>query len=135
MNRVFFSTPRNNFRSLKVAFGMLFFFFALSASAQGSSKKEDTEKGESLTETWVTEAPIPYLVEFTDVHPQGQEIPHEHLQILERLATMEWVREQRPYGLVVCTNNWIAHDEAGNAVFEGVKGLLVFFDGRSRHAW
>jgi hypothetical protein len=115
---------RNNLLSsvLPLALGLVFFFCAQAASAQGNK---------SLTGTWVTEKPVTYLVEFTEEHPQGEAVANNGIQILERTATLEWTLEQRPDGLVTGTNNWAAFDASGNQVFEGQEVLLGFFDGQT----
>lgn len=101
---------------------LLLFTGVQTALAQGN---------QNLTGTWVTEAPVPYLVEYTEQHPQGETVEHESIQLLERSAMLEWTLEQRPDGLIVGTNNWSAHDENGAKVFEGTEALLGFFDGQS----
>ncbi|MEZ5038693.1 MAG: hypothetical protein R2828_02330 [Saprospiraceae bacterium] len=101
---------------------VVFFLCIQPAYAQGNK---------SLSGTWVTEKPVVYLVEHTEVHPQGETVANNGIQILERTATLEWTLEQRPDGLVTGVNNWAVFDESGTKVFEGQEALLGFFDGKA----
>lgn len=107
---------------LSVAFVLTFFLCTPPAFSQGNK---------NLTGTWVTEKPAVYLVEYTEAHPQGAVVANNGIQILERAATLEWILEQRPDGLITGVNNWAAFDESGNKVFEGAEALLGFFDGQA----
>lgn len=107
---------------LSGAYVLVFLLCAQSASAQGNR---------NLSGTWVTEAPVTYLVESTAEHPQGETVANNGIQILERAANLEWNLVQRPDGLVTGTNNWAAFDKSGNKVFEGREALLGFFDGQA----
>ena len=77
-----------------------------------------------LSGTWITENPAPYLVEYSDLHPQGEKVPHPQISILERSATMVWDLEQRKDGLISGTNKWVASDMNGEKLFEGSEPLL-----------
>ena len=83
-----------------------------------------------LSGIWQTESPVPYIVEHTAAHPQGEPVPHESLKILERSASLEWTLVQRGDGLITGTNRWIAYDETGRQVFEGTEPLLGVYDGQ-----
>ncbi|MCB9053605.1 MAG: hypothetical protein H6556_29755 [Lewinellaceae bacterium] len=107
---------------LSSVLSVVFFLCIQPAYAQGNK---------SLSGTWVTEKPVVYLVEYTEVHPQGETIANNGIQILERTATLEWTLEQRPDGLITGVNNWAAFDESGTKVFEGQEALLGFFDGQA----
>lgn len=85
---------------------------------------------DGLSGTWATDGPVAYLVEHTPEHPQGKPVPHQGVQIVERSASLEWTLMQRPDGLITGTNDWIAFDENGKQVFEGIEPLLGAFDGR-----
>ena len=83
-----------------------------------------------ISGTWETETPVPYIVETTIQAPQGRPIPHEHIQLIERSATLKWTLVQRRDGLIIGTNSWVSHDENGQEVFRGTEPLLGTYDGR-----
>ena len=49
--------------------------------------------------------------------------------ILERSATLEWELTHRSDDLITGVNDWIAYDENGKQVFEGIEPLLGAWDG------
>ncbi len=83
-----------------------------------------------ISGTWETEAPVPYIVEHTTKTPQGSPVPHKSIQLLERSATIKWTLIQRPDGLVVGTNEWVAYDENDLEVFRGSEPLVGTYDGK-----
>ncbi len=121
----FLKRLKNKHQIRKITIGMSLLFFALTLSAQkGIHNADATTDKKDLSGTWYTEAPVPYLVEYTPEHPQGKSISHSDIQLLERSATLKWTLTQRPDGLIVGTNDWIVYDEKGNKVFEGSEPLL-----------
>ena len=85
---------------------------------------------QDLSGIWVTESPVPYIVEHTPEHPHGKSVPHESLKILERSASMEWSLTQREDGLISGTNRWVAYGEDGQQVYEGIEPMVGVFDGQ-----
>lgn len=98
--------------------------FLLSIAACSSSGPAD------ISGTWETETAVPYIIESTLQAPQGRPIPHEGVQFLERSAILKWTLVQRPDGSITGTNNWVSHDESGQAVLRGSEPLLGTYDGR-----
>lgn len=82
-----------------------------------------------ISGTWVTETPVPYIVESTLQAPHGAPVPHEGVQILERSMTLKWTLVQRHDGLITGTNSWTSHDETGEEVSRGNEPLLGTYDG------
>lgn len=118
---------------LRFTFGMLFLFYALSISSQKNTINSNTSADwKDLTGIWYTEVPVPYLVEYTTEHPNGKSVSHKDIVLLERSATIQWDLTQRPDGLIIGTNHWIAYDQTGEKIYEGNEPLLGVYDGSRR---
>ena len=121
--RLNFKQTRNH--SPHLIGGTLVLLLCLLASSITAQTNKD------MTGVWMTPSPVIYVVEHTVQHPHGKEVEHDFLEILERSATMKWTLTQRPDGLIVGTNDWIAYDEKGTKQMEGREGLLGFVDGKA----
>ena len=65
-----------------------------------------TEGPASISGTWKTEAPAPYVIEHSVHKPQGTAVPHDHIELLV----------ERPDGLITGTAHWGSHGPDGHAL-------------------
>jgi len=79
---------------------------------------------ESVSGTWKTAAPAAYIIEHSVHKPQGTSVEHDHIELLERSASVEWLLDERPDGLVTGTTHWVAYGPDGSRLFEGTEPLL-----------
>ncbi|MDB2577350.1 hypothetical protein N9Z54_09170 [Planctomycetota bacterium] len=53
---------------------------------------------------------------------------HDQLELLERTASVKWLLNERPNGLVTGTNEWVAFGPDGETLFSGTEPLLGVHD-------
>ena len=59
----------------------------------------------SVSGTWKTEASASYVIERSAHKPQGKAVPHDHIELVERSASVEWQLVERPDGLITGTTH------------------------------
>lgn len=89
-----------------------------------TSSSPSTEGPASISGTWKTEAPAPYVIERSVHKPQGTAVPHDHIELVERSASVEWQLVERPDGLITGTTHWVSHGPDGRELFRGSEPLL-----------
>ena len=94
------------------------------ALALGCASLSNATGPESVSGTWRTEAPAAYIIEHSVHKPQGDPVEHDHIELRERSASIEWHLDERSDGLVTGTTNWIAYGPDGEKLFEGTEPLL-----------
>ncbi|MDB4559421.1 hypothetical protein N9293_00835 [Planctomycetota bacterium] len=82
----------------------------------------------SVSGTWKTETPASYIIEHSERRPQGTSVEHDQLELLERTASVKWLLNERPNGLVTGTNEWVAFGPDGETLFSGTEPLLGVHD-------
>jgi len=90
----------------------------------GCASWHHTQGPESISGTWKTEAPAPYIVEHSVHRPQGTAVEHDHIELLERTVSIEWQLDERPDGLVTGTTHWVAYGPDDNELYRGSEPLL-----------
>ena len=78
----------------------------------------------SVSGTWKTEVPASYVIERSARKPQGKAVPHDHVELVERRASVEWQLVERPDGLITGTTHWISYGQDGEEFFRGTEPLL-----------
>ena len=103
--------------------------FAVTASMTfGCALLHHTGGHESVSGTWKTESPAAYIIEHSVHKPQGTSVEHDHIELLERTASIEWQLDERPHGLVTGTTHWVAYGPDGKELFRGTEPLLGVHD-------
>ena len=99
--------------------------FSLTASvALGCASIRHTGGPDRVSGTWKTDAPAPYIIEHSEHKPHGTSVPHDHIELLERAASVEWQLEERPDGLITGTTHWVSYGPNGEELFRGTEPLL-----------
>ena len=78
----------------------------------------------SVSGTWKTESPTPYIIEHSVDKPHGKNVEHDQIELLERTVDIEWRLEERPDGLVTGTNHWVSFGPDGEEVGRAIEPLL-----------
>ncbi|MEE3330835.1 MAG: hypothetical protein VX246_08185 [Myxococcota bacterium] len=90
----------------------------------GCAPLSRTAVPDSVSGTWKTAAPASYIIEHAEHKPQGKSVEHDHIELLERTASIEWQLEERPDGLITGTTHWVAYGPDGKELFRGTEPLL-----------
>ncbi len=94
----------------------------------GCASLHHTGGPESVSGTWKSESPAAYIIEHSVHKPQGTSVEHDHIELLERTASIEWQLDERPDGLVTGTTHWVAYGPDGKELFRGTEPLLGVHD-------
>ena len=90
----------------------------------GCASLSRTAGPDSVSGTWKTVAPASYIIEHAEHKPQGKPVEHDHIELLERTASIEWQLEERSDGLITGTTHWVAYGPDGKELFRGTEPLL-----------
>lgn len=78
----------------------------------------------SVSGTWKTEASASSVIERSAHKPQGKAVSNDHIELVERSASVEWRLVERPDGLITGTTHWVSYGPDGEDLFRGTEPLV-----------
>ena len=104
----------------------LFFLLTLASFGQspGTAVSYAEPASGSLSGTWRTSGRFSYVIVPSAERAGGNKVEHDHLDLVQRHAEVEFELTERDDGILLGKNSWTSYDDDGKKLLAGTESLL-----------